>query len=238
MCANNSNDALKLPGKVSLTSHSSDSFILNESFKTLRSNLLFCGEEIKTIVVTSSVEGEGKSTVSTELAISLAQIKKKTLLIYSDMRKPNKICLKQNIAGLSQLLAEEIELSQVIYGTQNPFLNVIFSGKLPENPAELLTGETFGNILTKLKESYDYIIIDSPPLMPVIDAALISVHCDGAIFVIASEKTTLQEAAIAKERLLKSDCRILGAVLNQTQDSPQHKRYGKKYGYYAGSYSK
>lgn len=239
MCTDNVNAFPSKPiGKINITSHSNDSFILNESFKALRSNLLFCGEDIKTIVVTSSIEGEGKSTVSTELAINLSQIKKKTLLIYADMRKPNRICIKEHLPGLSDLLSKSREVDELIFRTQSQYLDVIFSGKCPENPVELLTGETLGEFLNEIKDKYDYIIIDSPPLIPVIDAALISVHCDGAVFVIASEKTSLQEASIAKEKLEKSDCKILGAVLNQVHDSPSHKHYGKKYGYYAGSYSK
>jgi len=238
MCEKNNNLTSKTAGKINFNSGFNDSFLMSEAFKTLRTNLIFCGDDIKTILVTSSTEGEGKSTVSTELAIALSQIKKKTLIIYSDMRKPNQICEKQNVLGLSELLSQTAVLGDALYETQTRYLNVIFSGKLAETPAELLSNDVLGELLDELKNDYDYIIIDSPPLIPVIDAALISVHCDGAILVIASEKTTVQEASIAKERLENGNCRILGAILNQTQDSVNSKYYGKKYGHYSGSYSK
>lgn len=238
MCTNNTNDSsISTVGKVSFNTHFTDSFALNEAFKALRSNLLFCGSDIKTVVVTSSIEGEGKSTISTELANSIAQINKKTLLIYGDMRKPGRMNKNRKVAGLSELLSGELDISQVIFSTQNPHLNVIFNGRLPDNPAELLTSDTFAKILEKLKTEYEYIIIDSPPLIPVIDAALISTLCDGAVLVIASERTTINEINMAKEQLEKSDCKILGAVLNQTQESVQTKHYGKKYSYYTGSYA-
>lgn len=232
MQINNNEAALNVAGKVNFNSHFTESFMLNEAFKTLRSNLIFSGEENKVIVVTSTVEGEGKTTVSTELAKSLAQIEHKTLLIYGDMRKPGRTVKNREISGLSEFLSGDAELSQVIFSTQDPNLNVIFSGKIPENPSELLSSKGFSESLKILREQYDYIIIDSPPLLPVIDAALISVHCDGAVMVIAAEKASINEISIAKEQLQKSNCKILGAILNQTRDSVHSKYYGKKYGSY------
>ena len=239
MSTNNQNDsALNTAGKVNFTTNLCEDFMLNEAFKTLRSNLRFCGDDIKTIVVTSSIAGEGKTTVSTELAKSLADIEKKTLLIYGDMRKPCRMLKGKRVAGLAELLASDCELSQVIYNTQNAFLDIIFNGVLPTNPVELLNTSTLADSLEQLKEKYDYIIIDSPPIMPVIDAALISTHCDGAVMVIAAEKASVQEIKSAKEQLEKSDCKILGAILNRTRESVHSKYYTKRYGYYADNSSR
>lgn len=238
MQTNNNDTAFSIAGKVNFNTNFTESFMLNEAFKTLRSNLLFCGEENQVIVVTSTMPGEGKTTVSTELARSLSQIERKTLLIYGDMRKPGRAIKNREAYGLSELLMGDATLSQVVYTTQDPNLNVIFSGQIPENPSELLTSRTFSESINILKEHYDYIIIDSPPLLPVIDAALISVHCDGAVMVIASEKATIQEITSAKEQLEKSNCKILGAILNQTHDSVHSKYYGKRYGSYPNYYGK
>lgn len=219
-------------GTVNFNTHFTEFFLLDEAFKTLRSNLLFCGSDIKTIVVISSLENEGKTTISTELAKSLSKTESKTLLIYGDMRKPYRAVKIHQMKGLSELLSGQAELSQVIYNTQSPYFDVIFSGEIPENPTELLSGETFAESLGVLKEQYDHIIIDSPPLIPVIDASLISVHCDGAVLVIAAERATVQEISASKTQLQRSHCKVLGAILNQTHDSMQSKYYGKKYSSY------
>lgn len=229
---NTRNDILsKNTLKVNINITPSNNFVTNEAFKTLRSNLLFCGKNVKTIVVTSAVENEGKTTVSTELARGLAEISKKTLLIYGDMRKPATI-KNRNVAGLAELLSGQAELAEVVYETQIPLLSVIFGGNIPPNPVELLSSEAFTDLLSQIKNEYDYIIIDSPPIVPVIDAAVISANCDGAILVIAAEKTTISEAKHAKEQLEKCNCRILGAVINQTKENMKSKYYNKKYYYY------
>ena len=232
MCAEDKKNPFTTAGKVNLNTHFTDNFLSNEAFKTLRSNLLFCGDNIKTVLVTSSIAGEGKTTISTELAKSISQIDRKTLLIYGDMRKPTNFSREQKVAGLSELLSENLDVSKVIYNTQLENLDIIFSGALTENPSELLTSKNLKHSLDKLKEYYDYIIIDSPPLVPVIDAALISIHCDGAVLVIATEKTNLDEISIAKEQLKKSQCNILGAILNQSQKTVHSKYYEKTYSYY------
>lgn len=224
-------------GKVNFNTSTANDYRTNEAFKTLRSNLLFCGPNIKTIVITSSNEDEGKSTVATELSRSLAELNKKTLLIDADMRKSvilRRNLKTQNMLGLSELLSEQAKLNQVIYNTQNPNFDVIFSGHFPPNPVELLNSEQFNNVLAELKKVYDYIIIDSPPLAPVIDAAVIASYCDGVILVISPGKVTFNQATAVKEQLTKSGCKILGAIINETE----YKRTGlssKKYknAYYA-----
>lgn len=230
-------DSKSLPtaGRVNFNTTVNYDFPTNEAYKTLRTNILFCGTGIKTILMTSSHANEGKSTISTELSKSLAEINKKTLLIDADMRKS--VILKrnlktQNIMGLSELLSGQANTEQVLYNTQIPNFDVIFSGHFPPNPVELISSDNFKKYLDKFKAVYDYIIIDSPPLGPVIDASVMSTHCDGAIIVIASEKTQYQEVLLTKEQLQKSGCRILGAILNDIDSKRIKSSYYKKNYYY------
>ena len=229
-------------GKVNFNTTVSKDFATNEAYKTLRTNLLFSGTDIKIVLVTSSHENEGKSTVSTELSKSLAEINKKTLLIDADMRKSvilKKNLKSQSILGLSELLTGQATINQVLYNTQIPDFDVIFSGHFPPNPVELISAENFKNLLNELKTVYDYIIIDSPPLGPVIDAAVISTQCDGAIIVISAGNTTYPEVILTKEQLKKSGCKILGAILNETNPKKHRKyKYYKRNYYYYGNTKK
>ena len=225
-------------GKVNFNTLSSNDYLTNESYKTLRTNILFCGTGIKTIILTSSRENEGKSTISTELAKSLADADKKTLLIDADMRKS--VLLSKNMKartffGLSEFLSGQAELNKILYNTQNPNFDVIFSGHFPPNPTELLGNSKFKLFLDSAKKMYDYIIIDSPPLGTVIDAAVIAAFCDGAIMVITPGKIGYNEALEVKNQLEKSGCKILGAILNDIygKRTKYYKKYYKKYEYSA-----
>lgn len=230
---------LKTAGKVNFNTVTASDYLTNEAYKTLRTNILFCGADIKTIVITSAHENEGKSTIATELSKSLAEINKRTLLIDADMRKSvmlRRSIKTHNILGLSELLSSQAELNQVIYNTQHHDFDVIFSGHFPPNPVELLGSTKFKHLLEEFKKAYDYIIIDSPPLGAVIDAAVIADFCDGAVLVISCGKVGYPEAIQVKEQLLKSGCKLLGAVLNdaESNSSKYYKRYYSKteYKYY------
>ncbi len=229
-------EELKTAGRVNFNASATTDYSTNEAFKTLRSNLLFCGNNKKVILVTSTIENEGKSTVATELSKSLSEINKRTLLIDADMRKS--VILRRNlktqgILGLSELLSGQATLSQVLYNTQTPNFDVIFSGHFPPNPVELLSSDIFKDLVKKARENYDFIIIDSPPLNPVIDAAVISAECDGAIMVVASGKVKQQDALMVKDQLFKSGCEIIGVVLNEADPKLSiNSRYHKQpYGY-------
>lgn len=218
--------------KIIFNSSATNDFMTNEAFKSLRSNLLFCGKDIKVILVTSTNENEGKSYIASKLSKSFSEIGKKVLLIDADMR--NSITLntnskKQNIMGLSEYLSGQATLNQILYNTQITGFDVIFSGQFPPNPVELLSAETFDKLLETAKANYDYIIIDSTPLFPVIDAAVISEKSDGVLFVVGAEKTKFHDALDAKKQLLKSGCNILGVVLNNVD---ANKKYYSKSKYY------
>lgn len=217
-------------GKVAFNTASANDYLTQESFKTLRTNILFCGSDIHSIVITSCNENEGKSTISAEISKSLAEIGKRTLLIDADLRKSvmlRKSIKTREINGLSELLSGQADLNQVLFNTQQPNFDVIFTGHFPPNPVELLGCGKFEKIINTLKERYDYIIIDSPPLGAVIDAAVIASFCDGAVLVITDGRVKYHQALEVKEQLEKSGCKLLGAVLNDIDH--KHSRYYKPY---------
>ncbi len=225
-------------GKVSFNNTSANDFLSTEAYKALRTNILFLGTDIKTILLTSHQENEGKSTTSTELAKSLAEIDKKVLLVDADLRKSvmqPKSTQGKTFFGLSEILSNQCSADEAIYSTQHENFDVLFSGNFPPNPVELLGSKRFGALINSLKDCYDYIIIDSPPLGYVIDAAVIASVCDGAIFVISEGVVSIREAQKAKLQIEKSGCKMLGVVLNDVQ--MKHKalyaKYKKRgYGYY------
>ena len=227
----------KTAGKVNFNTCSSKDFLTNERFKTLRTNIMFCGADIKIIVLTSSRENEGKSVISAEIAKSMAEANKKALLIDADMRKSvllnRNISSQQNFYGLSEFLSAQTELENVLYNTQNNMFDVIFSGNFPPNPVELLSSDRFNKLIRDAREIYDYVIIDSPPLGSVIDSAVIATQCDGAIMVITPGKITVKEGFEVKTQLEKSGCRILGVVLNDVdgKNNSYYKKHYKNYKY-------
>lgn len=201
-----------------------------ESYKTLRTNIQYSSldKKISSIVITSSEPGEGKSMTSTNLAVTFAQDNKKTLLVDCDLRKPSvhKLFKISNLKGLSEVLigSETLEDSLYLY---NDNLTVLPSGHIPPNPSEMLSSKAMGNLLTKLKEDYDVIILDSPPLQAVTDAQLLSVKADGTILVLKANTTKKESVFQAKELLEKVGANILGIVLNMVEN-----KHGKYYYYY------
>ena len=235
--------------KVSFRTPSANDYITNEAFKTLRTNLLFCGNHIKTILITSCDENEGKSTVATVLTKSLAESGKRTLLIDADLRKSimlRKSSHSEDIEGLSEALSGICKPEDIIYKTQHPNFDVIFSGHFPPNPVELLGNNRLKEMLDAFKKVYDYIIVDSPPLSLVIDSAVIGSYCDGAVMVISTGKISRSTAISVKQQLQKSNCQLLGVVLNNTEKKSanmynSYKKKGYTYGYgytYKGRYGK
>ena len=213
---------------------------VDEAIRVLRTNLQFCGEDKKVIAVTSSIPGEGKSNVSLRLAISLAEVGKKVILIDADLRKS---VLAQKIngvvpsKGLSHYLSGQDGLTDIVNSTNIENLYLVVAGPVPPNPAELLNEEPFAKMLEVLRSVYDYVIIDTPPLGNVIDSAIIAEKCDGALLVIASGAVSGRFVKENIKQLKKSGCPILGAVLNK-MDRNQRGRYGKYYGKYGNKYSK
>lgn len=212
----------------------------NESYKSLRTNLLFCGEEKKVIAITSCTPNEGKSTVSINLAMSLADSGKKVLFIDADLRKSvltGRTEVEGEIKGLSHLLSHQETIDNVIYSTNIPRFYIIYAGTVPPNPAELLGGNYFKKLLEAVRKIYDYVIIDTPPLGSVIDGAVVADVCDGSILVIESGAISYRFAQEVKEQMERCNCPILGVILNKVDMSRQG-YYGKYYGKYYGEYGK
>ncbi|MGK0298267.1 MAG: succinoglycan biosynthesis transport protein ExoP [Gammaproteobacteria bacterium] len=207
----------------------------SESIRTIRTGIMLSNIDAdkKVIVVTSSVPGEGKSLVSSNLAAAVAQMKK-TLLIDADMRKPvvaEAYKLGKNAKGLSELVSRTAELSDCIHKTDTKRLDILPSGVVPPNPLELLASNRFKIVIEELKQHYDYIIIDSAPVVAVSDALVLARIADGLVFVVKADETTIQLAKMGVKRLLELDAHIIGTVLNQV--SPKKK---SKYGDYDSNY--
>ena len=209
-----------------------------EAYKSLRTNLQFCGEDKKVIAITSCTPNEGKSSVTMNLAVSLADAGKKVLLIDADLRKSvlvGRTKVKESIKGLTHYLSKQAALIEVICATNVKNLHIVYAGPVPPNPAELLGGKHFRELLTSLRKVYDYILVDTPPLGSVIDSAIIAEECDGSIMVIETGVISYRFAQDVKRQLEKSNCPILGVVLNKVDMSKQG-YYGKYYGKYYRKY--
>ncbi|MBQ7226375.1 MAG: CpsD/CapB family tyrosine-protein kinase [Clostridia bacterium] len=210
-------------------------YSVREAFKALRTNFLFCGDDIKTVLITSCVKNEGKSTISLELSKSLAISEKKVLLVDADLRKSvfaTKYTQNANeILGLSEYLSGQATLDDIFYATQNENLHMIFAGAVPPNPVELLGSAKFQALLADAREKYDYVIVDAAPLGAVIDASAISAFVDGAILVITANEISYRFAQDVKLQLEKSNCRVLGAILNRIpmRNGSYYNNYYKKY---------
>lgn len=220
-------------------------YFTQESFNVLRTNIQFCGQDVKAIAVTSCSMNEGKSYISLHLGRSLGEIGKRVLVIDADMRKSvmaGRNADAKDPKGLSEIITGQAKLPDCIYDTQYENLHVLFSGKYPPNPVELLNTSHFDALLKYVNEVYDYIIIDTPPLGMVIDAAVIAAKCDSAILVIGSKHVKYTQAQDVISQLEKVGCNVLGAVLNNAEKK-SGRYYGRKKGYgygyrYYGSHSK
>jgi len=225
---------------VSLRFDKSEDYRIKEAFKTLRTNIEFSGADLKVIAVTSCTPNEGKSSVAMELAKAFAEAGKRTLLIDADMRKSVLVGRYKTGAvrlGLTHILVGREKLSDVICKTNFPKLYMIFAGPVPPNPSELLGGENFETLVNKTKQLFDYVIVDTPPLGSVIDAAVAAKKCDGTILVVENNAVSYKFVQNVKAQLDKSGSRILGVVLNKVDMSTKsYGHYGKYYGKYYGQY--
>jgi len=191
----------------------------SEAFRTIRTNVLFSStqEGSFSIVVTSTGPGEGKSMVASNLAISLAQAGQRVLFIDADMRKPrgHAIFSIAQEPGLSNLLVGNAKASESVSKSQIAGLWVLPAGRVPPNPAELLGSQRFRDFVQSVKGHFDWVIIDSPPIMAVTDAALAAHGASGVLFVVGAEMTSRHAARRALDQLEQAQARLLGAVLNR-----------------------
>lgn len=193
---------------------------VSEAFRTLRTNIQFSSidKPIRSMVITSSTPGEGKSTVSINIAATIAQSGKKVLLVDADLRKPvlNKVFHMDGTRGLTNILVENVGFEEVMFCHPDiEGLYVLSSGPIPPNPAELLGSNKMKSFVDNIVDKFDMVIFDSPPIGMVTDSAILSTLVDGTILVCSVGETDIDVAKMAKESLEKVNANILGVVLNK-----------------------
>ncbi len=198
-----------------------DPFSVVEAYKTIRTNLMYLllQSERRVFAISSSLPGEGKSSCAVNLAIAFSQLGSKVLLIDADLRKPTvyrKLRL-QNTKGLSSVLVGFCTFEEAFVNVSEN-LDVLLSGPTPPNPSELVASKNMTELLDGLSEKYDYIIIDTPPVNVVSDAALLAPKTQGVLMVIQDRKTTHDEFKKAVNLLKFADARLLGVVLNGSSE--------------------
>lgn len=219
--------------KRRLLAHNSPKDPVAEQYRTIRTNIQFSGtdEEIKSLLLTSSGPSEGKSTTSANLAAVYAQQGLNVLLIDGDLRKPTAhyTFRLENHTGLTNVLTKQSQLGQAVQSTEVPNLYVLTSGPIPPNPSELLASKQMGEVLAEMKERFDMVIFDTPPILAVADAQILANQVDASLLIVSSSKTEKDAALKAKELLTQAKSKLLGAVLNN------RKMEEGNYYYYYGS---
>lgn len=222
--------------RVAMTDPKQHDYYYEEAIKTLRTNIQFTGIGMKKILVTSCYPNEGKSDVLFQLALETGKMGKRVLVVDADIRKScfvSRYQVKGKVEGLSQYLSGQCAVNDIIYDTNFAGVDIIFAGPAAPNPTELLEQTAFAELLRSAGERYDYVLVDTPPIGSMIDAAVIAKQCDGAVLIIESDHVSRKAAAKAKEQLTISGCKLLGAVLNKV-DMRKNKYYSKYSYYYNG----
>lgn len=212
-----------------------------EAYKTLRTNLEFIStaSQAKCVVVTSALPEESKSTVSINLALTLADSQKSVILVECDLRKPTirrYLKLERGLNGLSAVLSGSAPLDECIQVAEEGGIHILTAGTIPPNPSELLNQPRMAALIEELKQRYDYVILDAPPVTVVTDAAVVGRMADGALLVIRSKYAPTKRVRQALQRLKDVDIRVLGAVLTRQNVKKSGGRYdydydGYEYGY-------
>ena len=192
---------------------------ISEGYRLLRTKIHFSSkdQELKTLMVTSTQAGEGKTTTISNLAVTYAQEGKKVLLIDADMRKPSlhRVFSQSNHQGLSTLLTDQTSMRETIRETIVSHLSLLTSGPAPVNPAELMDSTAMRELLEQLKQQYDIILIDTPSVLTVTDSVIVSALCDGVVMVVAAGKVRKEHLKKAKEQLDHVNARMVGIVINK-----------------------
>lgn len=194
--------------------------ITAESYRSLRTNIQYSSidKHVKTLVVTSSNAGEGKSTVAGNLAYTFFQSGKRVLIIDCDLRKPS-LHRKFNVSnevGLTDVLVGTSELNKVMKKIDDN-LYLLTTGTLPPNPAEIIGSNTMENFLDECKINFDYIILDTPPILPVTDSKLLAIKADATVLVVRSEISKLKHVSQAFKELGKVNANVIGTILNDVE---------------------
>lgn len=231
--AMNENQSLRNQRKKIINDNSD--FFTVEEFNTLRTNIMFSSTDskCKVIGITSPRVSEGKTLICLNLAISLGKAGENVLVIDGDLRAPkqSKLVDVDGSKGLSNLLVNKVKLSEIIISTDYENVDIMPSGSRPPNPSEMLGSETMKDLIEYLKEYYNYILIDLPPINLVTDAAVASKYLNGIVLVAKAGQTRKEDLAESIQRMNNKNCKVLGIVLNGK--APSSVGYGKK-----GKYSR
>lgn len=220
--------------KLAVSRFVTKEFQTAEALKTLRTNLMFSGASIKAIGLTSYSASEGKSTIAFQLAASLAHTGKRVLLLDTDLRKSllqSRLRVKGKMDGLSHYLNGMANASELLNETDVDGLYIMFAGVRVPNSAELLGGDGFKRLIPALKDTFDYVIVDTAPLGQVIDCAIMAPVLDGIVIVVDTTHNSYKLERRVQNQLEKSGGKILGVVLNRVDFKDKNGYYGKAYGY-------
>lgn len=223
--------------KIAVSRFIVNEFQVAEALKTLRTNLIFSGSNIQAVGLTSFSASEGKSTISFQLAVSLAQAGKRVLLLDTDLRKSvlaNRLRIREKVNGLSHFLSGQANANELICETDIENFYIMFAGTRVPNASELLSNENFEKLISALKDIFDYIIVDTPPIGQVIDCAVVAPKLDGVLMVIDTTHNSYKLERRIKQQLEMAGAKILGAVLNRVDLQDKNGYYGKAYGYSYG----
>lgn len=207
-----------------------------ESYRTVRTAVYFGArsDRSKTLLVTSAMPGDGKSTSASNLAISMAQAGQRTLLLDCDFRKPTQHSIFEvdDAVGVSTVLAGREPLEKAVQHTAIEGLDLLASGPIPLNPSEILNSQAFSDMVDELSLKYDHIIIDSPPVNAVTDARILSALCDATVIVLRADKTTRKHSEYARDALNSVGARLLGCIVNDVSRGKSRSGFYSGYGYY------
>jgi succinoglycan biosynthesis transport protein ExoP len=228
------------PGRIELVPHEGPRLAVSEAYRSLRTALLLSSaHELKVVAVTSAVASEGKSATATNLAVVMAQLGRRVLIVDADLRKPrlHEVLQVSNRAGLVSYLTGNADFESIISRTSVPQLFVIPAGPNPPNPSELLASERMQELVRMARSRFDFVVIDTPPILPVTDAALVGTLVDGVTLCLRAGKVTRDEARSCRDRLQFAGIKVLGVVLNRhsaAQGGYSGRRY-QMYETYGGS---
>jgi capsular exopolysaccharide synthesis family protein len=210
-----------------------------ESFRKLRTSIGFLSVEkpLRTILVTSPIAGEGKTTVAVNLAVAYAQAGSKTVIVEADLRRPSlhRLFGTSGTDGLTTAIIGEAQLARSVRAADIPNLHCLVAGAIPPNPVELLQSEHMDNVLEMLRHQFEVIVVDAPPILPVADSLALAPKCDGVLVVARSGSTPRERLTEAVNQIEKSGARFLGVAVNCVRRTDSPYEYEYYYNYRAGS---